>query len=504
MSLMGLDIGTTGTKANIFNEEGKIVASSYREYPLLHPRPGWIELAPGQVWLSVCEAVGEAASDASGDPVRAFAISVLGEAAVPVSSDGTVLDNSITGFDNRAAELFDRWVAEQDRAEIMCITGHPPSQMFTIAKLMWIKQNKPDLYRKIHRHLTFDAFAHLKMGLEPRAGYSVAARTMAFDIRKKAYSEELCGAADISPELFAPAVPTGHVVGSLGRTAAEQLGLPEGCLVCAGSHDQPAGALGSGVTEPAVAMDATGTVECFAVAMDEPVLNETMLNNNLACYPHAVPDLFISLAFNWTGGSLLRWARDTFGDVEKREAERRGVDVYDILTEEMSDKPTDIFVQPHFTMTGTPYMDANPVGAIIGLTLSTTRAQFLRAILEGISYEMKLNLDVLCQAGVEVKEFRAIGGGAKSDFWLQLKADMYGRPVVRLQVTEAASLGMAISAGVATGVYASTREAAQELVVPQGTFTPDPDKAAYYDEMFERYRQIYPALVSWRQETGLR
>jgi xylulokinase len=501
---MGLDIGTTGAKAVVFSEQGRRLASAYREYPLLHPRPGWIELDPEEVWRKVREAVGEAAVAAKADPVRALAISTLGEAAVPVGRDGSVLANSILGFDNRAAELFERWIATQDPAEIMRITGQPPSQIFTLVKLMWIRQNEPDLYRRMRRYATFGDFAHLKMGLEPRIDYSMAARTMAFDIHAKTWSEKICAGAGVSPELFSAAAPTGHVVGALGRAAAEQLGLPPGCVVCAGSHDQPAGALGSGVTEAGAAMDATGTVECFAVAMDRPVVNETMLNNNLACYPHAAPDLYISLAFNFSGGSLFRWARDTFAQAEQEEARRRGVSVYEVLTERMSAEPTDILVLPHFTMAGTPYMDANPVGAIIGLTLGATRAEFLRAILEGISYELKLNLDILAQAGVQVKEFRAIGGGAKNRFWLQLKADMYNRPIVRLEVSEAASLGMAIAAGVAVGVYESAREAARALVVTLESFMPDPARAAHYDAMLPRYKALYPALKAWQKAVGFR
>ena len=504
MSLMGLDIGTTGTKANVFSEQGGLIASAYREYPLLHPRPGWIELAPEEVWQRVCEAVGEAACAAARDPVRALAISTLGEAAVPVAESGTVLGNSILGFDNRAAELFDRWIARQDPAEIMRVTGHPPSQMYTIVKLMWIRRNLPDMYAGMRRYLTFGDFAHLKMGLEPVIDYSMAARTMAFDIHRKHYSEEICEAAGVSPELFSTPVPTGHVVGELGREAARELNLPVGCLVCAGAHDQPAGALGSGVTAPGVAMDATGTVECFAVAMGEPVVNRTMLENNLACYPHAVGGLYVSLAFNFTGGSLLRWARDNFGQAEQQEARRRGLDAYEVLIEQMPAEPTDLLVVPHFTMTGTPYMDPNPVGAILGLTLGTSRGEFLRAVLEGISYEMKLNLEILGRAGVEVKEFRAIGGGAKSDFWLQLKADMYDRPVVRLQVAEAASLGMAIAAGVAAGLYGSADQAARELVVPRERFTPDPRKAEHYDQMLARYRELRPALKGWQEAVGYR
>ena len=499
MSLMGLDIGTTGTKATVFSPDGRIMASAYREYPLLHPRPGWIELDPEDVWRKVKEAVSEASSSAA-DPVEALAISTLGEAAVPVDRQGRVLGSSIIGFDNRASGLFDSWVAEQDKAEIMRITGQPPSQMFTIVKLMWMKKYQLELYRQIHKYLTFGDFAHLKMGLDPRIDYSMAARTMAFDIHEKRYSAKLCDWAGINAELFCQAAQTGCEVGRMGKKAAEELALPGGCLVCAGSHDQPAGALGSGVTRPGIAMNATGTVECFALAMEAPVVNQTMLENNLACYPHAVPGLFVSLAFNFTGGSLFRWVRDTFGEQEKQEAQARGVDPYQVLTEKMGGEPTDVFVLPHFTMTGTPYMDANPVGAVVGLSLGTTKADFLRAVLEGISYELKLNLDILDSAGVTVEEIRAIGGGAKSDFWLQLKADMYNRPVVRLQVAEAASLGMAISAGVALGLYSSAAEAADNLVVRHETFEPDPHRARIYEEKLEQYRQIYPALKQWQKK----
>ncbi len=504
MSLMGLDIGTTGTKATIFDEEGRARASAYREYSMLHPRPGWMELDPEEVWRNVKEAVAEAAGRVPRDPVKAFAISVLGEAAVPVAEDGSVLANSILGFDSRTTELFDRWIAEHDRAEIMRICGQPASQMFTIVKLMWIKQEQPELYRRMARFLTFEAFAHLRMGLEPRVDHSMAARTMAFDIHRKQYSKKLCKWAGVRAELFAEAAPTGTVVGKLGRKAAKELGLPAGCLVVAGSHDQPAGALGSGVTQPRVAMDATGTVECFAVAMDAPVVNETLLENNLACYPHAAEGLYVALAFNFTGGSLFRWLRDNFARAEVEEAARGGRNVYDLLIEQMTAEPTDLFVVPHFMMTGTPHLDGNPIGAVVGLTLSTRRGEFLRAALEGIGYEMKLNVDILRQAGVEVDEFRAIGGGAKSDFWLQLKADMYNRRVVKLAVPEAASLGMAIAAGLAAGVYTSASQAAAELIRPEAVFVPDIGRARYYDEKLEQYRELYGALKEWQRKVGFR
>jgi xylulokinase len=502
---MGLDIGTTGTKATVFAEDGRILAGAYREYPLLHPQPGWMEVDPEQVWRMVKEAVTEAAARvAAGDPVRAFAASTMGEAAVPMGAQGKVLDNSIVTFDNRAAALFADWSAGQDRAAIMRICGQPPSQMHTVAKLMWLKERRPEVYSRMERAVCFGDFVHMKLGLEPRIDYSMAARTMAFDIHRKQWSSEICSWAGVRPDLFSPAVPTGTVVGEVGPAGRRELGLPAACLVVAGAHDQPAGALGSGVIRPGVAMDATGTVECFAVAMDSPVVNEVMLDNNLACYPHAAAGLYVALAFNFTGGSLLRWVRDTLGAAELEQARRSGRDVYDLLTEQMSSEPTGLFVVPHFTMTGTPHMDPHPVGALVGLGLATTRGELLRAVLEGICYEMKLNVELLIQAGAHVDEFRATGGGAKSDFWLQLKADMYGRPVVRLAVAEAASLGMAIAAGVAAGVYDSAAQAAEELAAPQAVFEPDPTRAAYYDRRLTQYRELYPALKSWQKKVDYR
>lgn len=503
MSLMGLDVGTTGAKATVFNADGDVLASAYREYPLVQPRPGWMELNPELVWRLVCEAVSDAAAKSS-DPVQGLAISTLGEAAVPVDARGRVLANSILGFDTRSRSLFDKWIARQDAPAIMRTTGQPPSQMFTLIKLMWIAREQPDVYTRMAGYLCFGDFLHLRMGLEPRIDFSMAARTMAFDIHAKEYCDSLCKAAGVRSDLFSPAVPTGTPIGQLSAGPANELGLPVGCVVVAGSHDQPAGALGCGVTQPHVAMDATGTVECVGIALERPVVNELMLQNNLPCYPGAVRDLYVCLAFNFTGGSLLRWMRDTMAVAEREEARRTGRNVYDVLTDKMSDQPTDLFFVPHLMMTGTPHMDPSPVGGVLGITLGTTRGQVLRAALEGVSYEMKLNLALLDEAGARVDRIRAIGGAARNDFWLQLKADMFERPIEKLAVTEAASLGMAIAAGVAVGIYEDAAETASALIRPERTFEPDPERARFYNERLAEYREIYPALASWRDATGYR
>jgi xylulokinase len=288
--------------------------------------------------------------------------------------------------------------------------------------------------------------------------------------------------------------PSGTAVGIVPDSIAEDLGLPAGVIAAAGGHDQPCGALGAGISRPGLAMDATGTVECVTPIFDRPVLSPAMQQSNYCCYHHVVPGLYASIAFNFTGGSLLRWYRDTLGAKEIEEAQVSGLDVYDIMIAKAASGPSRLLVLPHFTMTGTPWFDPASKGAIVGLTLGTGTDQILKAMLDGITYEMRLNLDRLAEAGVEVREIRAIGGGAKSSTWMQLKANIFNRPVSALNVSEAACLGAAILGGVAAGVYRTANEAAEAIVKVVKTYEPQPEEAARYAEQYARYLRLYSAL----------
>lgn len=243
-------------------------------------------------------------------------------------------------------------------------------------------------------------------------------------------------------------------------------------------------------------MNGTGTVECITAALAEPVINAKMLASGLCCYSHAAKDLYCTLVYNYTGGSLLKWYRDTLGDYAKREAGAAGGDPYDVMMAEAAsvEGPSKLLVLPHFTTTGTPHFDEKARGAILGLTLSTSRAELVKALIEGVTYEMRLNLDLLNEAGVPVNELRPLGGGAKSPVWMQMKADIFNRPCAELNVSEAGCLAMAMLGGVAAGEYADLAEAVRATVKTKRVYEPDRANAAAYEERFALYREVYPTF----------
>jgi xylulokinase len=493
MSLLGIDVGTTGCKAVAFDESGRIVASAYREYPLQFPQPGWIELDSNRVMASCREVIREVGSRTKKDPVKAFAIASQGEAVTPVGKNGKYLHPGVVTFDARTAPLVAWWEERMPRSRIFEISGMPLHGMYTASKILWWKQKRPDVFRKAARFLCYEDLLFHAMGFSPAIDASLAARTMLYDMEQETWSDELLKVVGIESDRLAEVYPSGTVIGELGTKSAKEFGLPAGCVAVTGGHDQPCGALGAGVVEPNVGLYATGTVECITPALATRVTDPKLLRSNIACYPHVVPGLFVALTFNFTGGSLLKWYRDTFAGEEKARAKKAGKDVYDLIVAECPKEPTSLLLLPHFTSTGTPHFDTESKGVIAGLRLSTTRGEIVRAILEGVTFEMALNADVLRECGAPIGSFRATGGGAKSPFWMQLKADLLGKPVHAMRVSEAVCLGASILAGVAVGTYPSARATALRISKVERTYTPDARRAKTYRERFALYKTLYPA-----------
>lgn len=493
MSYLGLDVGTTGCKAVVFGEDGKQIASAYREYPILSPNEGWAEIDSRLVSDSCLDVIREAAAACGRDPVRGIGISSQGEAFTPVGPNGEMLGNGMVSSDARAASYADNWSREFGRERLYEITGHTAHPMFTIFKLLWVRDNLPDVWSRAAKFYCFEDLIHLKLGLEPALSWPLAGRTMMFDVRNHEWSPEILQAVGTDSNKLARTLPSGAVVGTIEDAVASTLGLGEGVIVVAGGHDQPCGALGAGVASPGRAVYATGTVECITPAFREPIFSEELYEKNLCTYDFTVRGMYTTVAFSLTGGNLLKWFRDEWSREEVAESERTGANAYELIMKSMPDEPTRLLVLPYFTPTGTPYFDTEVKGAILGLRLSTTRGEVLRALLEGVAFEMRLNMDILDRSGIRIDELVAIGGGAKNRRWTQLKADVMGKPVSTAEVTEAGCLGVAMLAAAAdTG--SDVTDLARNWVRVTDVVEPNPTNAAFYTSRFPAYLNLYRAL----------
>lgn len=499
MSLMGIDVGTTGVKAGVFDVNGALLSLAYEEYSLLFPFAGASELDSGNVMYAALRVVNKAAlSVSANDPVRAIGIASQGEAFTPIDANGRVMANAMTSSDGRAESLVDSWTRDFGSERLYEITGHTAYPMYSLFKLLWLKQNQPEIWNGANKFLFFTDLLAFTLTGECATDYTMAARSMLFDVRAKTWSKEILDSLGLDSERLPRVITSGGVVGEVKARIALECGVPPGTTVSVCGHDQPAGALGCGAAAPGKAAYSIGTVECICPAVDHPILTRELMDGNLAMYPHVLPDTYTTVAFNTMGGGVLKWVRDNFATEEASEARRAGEDPYDRIIATASDEPADAILLPHFGPTGTPHFDSFASGALVGLTLSTTRAEILRAFLEGITYEMKWNLSILEDAGFVLNDLRAVGGGAKSDTWMQIKADILGVPLTTMKVAEATCMGAAILAGAGAG-FLEPRSTSEMWATPIRTFEPREDLADRYGQRFAIYKETYKSQGAVRR-----
>jgi xylulokinase len=500
MSLMGLDIGTSGCKATAFAEDGTVLAFARGAYPLHTTPEGWLELDADEVWAQAAGCLRQVNAQTRRDPVRSLAVSVLGEAVIAVDAAGRPLAPSPVSFDGRALAQAEELRRSVGAHEVYAITGQPIHPMYSIHKIAWWRTHRPEIFAAAWKFLCYGDFVALKLGMPPAIDYSMAARTQAFDIRAREWSPALLAWAGIDADRLAAPVAGGDVIGTIAPSIALDLGFEPGVLLVAGGHDQPCGALGSGAIGAQQAMYALGTTATIAPTLAAPAPGLTA--EGFPCYPHVIPGRYVTLAGTSSGGSLLRWFRDLFGDREQRLAHETGRDVYDVLMDLAGEGPGKLLLLPQFAGTEAPFLDAQARGALYGLSFSTTRADIVQAIVEAVALETATYLHHLRAAGVPVASLNAIGGGASSARWMQLHADILALPVRVPQVSEATGLGAALLAGFGAGCYHTLHEAIAQVVSIKATYEPRLQHAALYRErleMLERARResqwIYPMLA---------
>ena len=494
MKIAGLDIGTTGCKLTVFDEKGTYLDKSYRDYP--------VKRASGEHEVdaeAIMDGVRAVVRDMAGKypDIAGIGVTSFGETFVLTDETGKPLHPAMLYTDPRGAEECKELTGKIGGKNIASITGVKPHEMYSIPKLMWMKRHRPEIYAQAKHVFLMEDYVVFHLTGTAQIDYSLATRTMGFDITSLKWSEEIFKYADVDMGLMSKAVPTGTSAGCVRPETAKELGLSEKTQIVSISHDQVAAAVGAGVFDGEKAVDGAGTVECVTPVYDTLPELDVMYAGNFAVVPYVIPGKYVCYAFSYTGGALIQWCVDTLAKKEKELAAEKGVSVNELLENEYSmlcDKPSDLLVLPHFAGAATPYMDTGSKGVIVGLTAGTTVSEIYRACMEGVVYEMMLNMEYLKDSGVHYKMLHATGGGAKSKVWMQMKADALNLPITALKTVDAGTVGSAMLTGIAVGCFADLEDAAAHMVEEREVYRPREEMHEQYEKIYQRYRRLYDAV----------
>lgn len=490
MKIAGLDIGTTGCKLTVFDPEGENLGHSYRDYPVKRGKSEH-EIDAGAIMHSVMEVIKDMADkypDIAGIGVTSF-----GETFVMTDENGTPLHKAMLYTDPRGKAECQELTEKMDGKSIASITGLKPHEMYSLCKIMWMKKNRPEIYEKAKHIFLMQDYVVFALTGRAQIDYSLATRTMAFDITTLKWSREMFDLAGVNVDLMSEPVPTGTSAGRIRPEIASSAGLAPDTQIVSVSHDQIAAAVGAGVFDSDKAVDGAGTVECLTPIYDRIPELEVMYDGNYAVVPYVIPGKYVCYAFSYTGGALIQWCVDTLAKKEKEIAKEKGISVNSLL-EGDSEGPTGMLVLPHFAGAATPYMDTGSKGVITGLTTDTSVSEIYRACMEGVVYEMMLNMECLEDSGLHFEMIHATGGGARSKVWMQMKADMLNIPITALNTVDAGTVGSAMMTGIATGCFRDLEDAAAHMVEKREIYRPRPQMHEKYEEIYKRYRKLYKAV----------
>lgn len=502
MSLLAVDVGSSSCKAIVFSEDGRALAQKTSPYPTAQSaHPSWAEMPAENFWRALVAVSQAVSAEVSQDPIEVLAISSHGETFVPVDAQLQVLAPAILNYDNRAVGEA-KWLAEFfGPRRVFKITGLAVHPMYPVAKMLWLRKHQPHLFSSAARFFAVPTYLLTCLDLPPFIDYSLACRFLAFDIRKRGWSEELLSACQLSPEQLPEPVPAGAIAGRLSASAAGKLGLKTGTVVVVGGHDQPCGALGCGVLDAGRVSASFGTYECLVAASEAPALSDCALAANLNSYCHVVPDRYVTLAY-FPSGIMLDWFLHLVYSPGELEGAALVNELCARLEANAPEGPSGLCITPHLLGTCNPDFNPDATGVIAGIRPRTNRADLYKGILEGIACEFANMAELLQEAAGTCRDVYVSGGGTRSPLGLKLRAAMAGRDLHLMHYSEAVSLGTAILAGVAVGKYGSFAEAVKQLVRVDEIIHPDADVAKRYQAQREQYRLLYSSLASLRRAQG--
>ncbi|MFX1317508.1 MAG: xylulokinase [Promethearchaeota archaeon] len=495
--VMAIDVGTSGTRTAVFDTKtGNLVAQTHQEYASFFPQPTWVEQDAQAWWQTTCNTCQTTLKKIGKRIANLVAVSITNqrETIVPVDSAGNPLYSALVWQDRRTTRqcstIQNRLGAEKVYEE----TGLIIDPYFSAPKILWFKEEKPRIFEKTHKFLLVHDFILNHLTGQFATDHSNASRTMLFNVKKREWSSLMCDQLEIPQEKLPPTYPSGTNIAELSHTAAKATGLPKGLPVVIGGGDQQCGAVGVGVVRPGRVKATIGT-GTFILAFEENPLFDPQ--RRLLCSCHAIPNQWVMEASIFTSGIIYRWFRDQFGYEEKQLAKLLERDAYEFMDYQACQSPPGsrgVILLPHFVGAGAPYWNPEARGVIIGLALGHSRADIIRAIMEGTCYEVRRNLEVMKDLGISLKELRLTGGATRSSVWNQIHADVTTLPVQLSQVEEATALGAAILASIGGDLYSTVDQAVESMVTSGTRFEPSVEVIDHYNKLYAVQTEAYLTL----------
>jgi xylulokinase len=487
-------VGTSGTRALIIDESGRIVASGIEQHaPFASPHPGWAEQDPWDWWRAAAIAIRKAihASGESADSISCVGLSGQMHGAVLLDQSGEVIRPALIWCDQRTESQSKYLQALFGLDEIIRLTCNPPLTNFTLTKFLWVQQNEPKRWDRVRKVMLPKDYVRLRLTGESAIDMADASGTLMLDVARRAWCGEILSKAGIDPQMLPKLYESEEICGRISEAGAQATGLNLGTPVVAGAGDQAAGAVGIGITRAGVVSATIGTSGVVFAATDRPALDP---KGRLHTFCHAIPNRWHVMGVTQAAGLSLRWLRDRLGA-----SADDGRDPYEQMTEEAASVNAGsegAFWAPYLMGERTPHLDPSARAAFVGLTASHTRAHLIRAVLEGVAYSLKDTFTIFDQINVPVERIRLGGGGARSPLWRQIQADVYAHEVETVEAEEGAAYGAAILAGVGAKSWASVDQACDAIVRVAKRVHPNDSTSAHMQRGYTTYRRIYPALKS--------
>lgn len=496
--ILGVDIGTSGTKTVLFSEDGIPVSSATYEYPLYTPQNGYAEQDPLDWWNAVVngikQVIGESGVVAS--EIKGIGLSGQMHGLVMLDGDNKVIRRSIIWCDQRTskevAEITDRVGADR----LIEITANPAITGFTAAKIMWVKNNEPQNYEKCRHILLPKDYIRFMLTGEYATEVSDASGMQLLDIPNRCWSEEVLNKLGIDKSLLAKVYESPEITGKITGRAAELTGLAEGTIVVGGAGDNAAAAVGTGVVEDGKAFTTIGSSGVVFAHTSNISIDKKGRVHTFCC---AVPNCWHVMGVTQSAGLSLKWFRDNLCWSEMETALNMGVDPYYLTDKEAMDVPigaNKLLYMPYLNGERTPHLDPNCRGAFVGLSTMHKKKDMIRAVMEGVSYSLRDCVEVMREMNINVTDMMACGGGGSSPLWRQMLADLYACPVKTTQNKEGPALGVALLAAVGAGIYSSVPEACKAVILPDKVQNPIQENIGEYEKVYNVYKKLYPAMKS--------